>query len=92
MADPVTPAAKAAPATPGFTEQLVSSTSAALDHVLNLDPRDAAISAGLSFAAVLAALVFLRLFRRLADHWLARVNVGAGSASEADDARMQKAA
>jgi len=92
MADPATPAAKAAATTPGFTEQLVSSTSAALDHVLTLDPREAAINAGLSFAIVLAAYVFLRLFRRLADHWLARVNVGADNGGEADDARTQKAA
>lgn len=92
MADSVTPATKAAPATPGFTEQLVASTSAALDHVLNLDPREAAISAGLSLAVVVAAYVFLWLVRRLSDHWLARVNVDAEGAGEPDDARTQKAA
>ena len=92
VADPATPAAKAAPATPSFTEQLVSSTSAALDHVLNLEPREVAIRAGLSLAIGLAAFVLLRLFRRLTDHWLARVNVGAGAAGEADDVRTQKVA
>jgi moderate conductance mechanosensitive channel len=92
MADPVIPAAKAAPATPGFTEQLVASTTAALDHVLSLDPREAGINAGLSFAVVLAAYVFLRLFRRLSDHWLSRVNVDADGDGQPDDARTQKAA
>jgi small-conductance mechanosensitive channel len=92
VADPVLPAAKAAPATPGFTEQLVASTTAALDHALSLDPREAGINAGLSFAVVLAAYVFLRLFRRLSDHWLSRVNVDADGDGQPDDARTQKAA
>jgi len=87
-----TPAAKAATAEPGLTERLVASTTAALDHMLSLDPRDAAINAGLSLVVVLAAYVLVRLLRRLSDHWLARVSVGASGAEDVDEARTQKAA
>lgn len=84
-------ASKAAPASPSLTEQLVSSTSAALDHILNLDPREAAINAALSAAVVLAAFVLIHLLRRLSDHWLARVSVG-GAGAETEAARTQTAA
>jgi len=87
-----TAAAKAANPTPSLTENLVSSTSAALDHVLSLDPRDVVINAALSAAIVLTAHVLLRLLRRLADYWLGRVGVGTTGAEEADEARTHKAA
>jgi small conductance mechanosensitive channel len=75
-----------------MTEELVSSTTAALDHILNLDPREVALNAALSAAVVVAALVLIRLLRRLSDHWLARVSVGGTGAAEAEEARTQKAA
>lgn len=86
------PAAKIVPAGPGVTEQLVSATTAALDHILNLDLREAALNAALSAAVVLAAVVLVRLLRRLSDHWLARVSVGGAGPAEAEEARTQKAA
>ncbi|TAJ70720.1 MAG: mechanosensitive ion channel [Phenylobacterium sp.] len=85
--------AKAAAATevakPSFTEQLVASTTAALDHILSLDPREAAINAGLSAFVVVAAYGLLWLVRRLSDYWLARVSVGG---AETETARTQQAA
>ncbi|MBU1377191.1 MAG: mechanosensitive ion channel [Alphaproteobacteria bacterium] len=86
---PAKAASAADAAKPSFTEHLVTSTTAALDHILNLDPREAAINAGLSVAVVLAVYGLLLLVRRLSDHWLARVNVGG---AEAEVARTQQAA
>ena len=76
-------------AKPSFTEHLVASTTAALDHILSLDPREAAINAALSAGVALVAYILLWLVRRLSDHWLARVNVGG---AEAEAARTQQAA
>lgn len=83
------PAKAAVEAKPSFTDHLVSSTSAALDHILSLDPREAAINAGLSVGVVLAVYALLWLMRRLSDHWLARVSVGGAGA---EVARTQQAA
>src|SRR5687767_9452086 len=88
-ADATAKAAAAQPAKPSFTEQLVASTTAALDHILALDPWEVAINAGLSAAVVLLAFGLLWIVRRLSDHWLARVNVGG---AEAEAARTQQAA
>jgi small conductance mechanosensitive channel len=82
-------AAASEAAKPSFTEQLIGSTTAALDHILGLDPREAAINAGLSVLVVAAAHGLLWLVRRLSDHWLARVSVGG---AEAEAARTQQAA
>ncbi|HKP78397.1 MAG TPA: mechanosensitive ion channel domain-containing protein [Phenylobacterium sp.] len=81
--------AAAEAAKPSFTEHLVASSTAALDHILGLDPGEAAINVGLSAAVVLLAYGALWAVRRLSDHWLARVNVG-GAPDEA--ARTQQAA
>lgn len=86
---PAKAAAAAEAAKPSFTENLVTSTSAALDHILNLDPQEAAINAGLSVAVVVAVYGLLWLVRRLSDHWLARVRVGG---AQAEVARTQQAA
>lgn len=86
---PAKAAAAAEPAKPSFTEQLVTSTTAAVDHILGLDPVEAGINAALSVGIVLAVYGALWLVRRLSDHWLARVHVG-GAEDEA--ARTQQAA
>lgn len=86
---PAKAAAAAEAAKPSFTEHLVASTTAALDHILNLDPREAAINAALSAAVALSVYGVVWLLRRLSDHWLARVNVGG---PEAEVARTQQAA
>lgn len=86
---PAKAAAAAEAAKPSFTEHLVASTTAALDHILNLDPREAAINAALSAAVALCAYGVVWLLRRLSDHWLARVSVGG---AEAEVARTQQAA
>lgn len=82
-------AAAADAAKPSFTEHLVASTNAALDHILSLDPVEAGINAGLSAAVVLLAYGALWVVRRLSDHWLARVGADGG---EAEAARTQQAA
>lgn len=82
-------ATAADPAKPSFTEHLVASTSAAVDHIVGLGPAEAAINVGLSAAVGLFAYGALWVVRRLSDHWLARVQVG-GAATEA--ARTQQAA
>lgn len=85
-----TSAKAAAEATkPSFTEHVVGSTTAALDHILSLDPREAVINAGVSLVVVLAAYGLLWVVRRLSDHWLARVGVGG---AETEAARTQQAA
>jgi small conductance mechanosensitive channel len=76
-------------AKPSFTENVVASTTAALDHVLSLDPREVAINGALSAGVVLLAYGLLWIVRRLSDHWLARVKVGG---AEAEAARTQQAA
>lgn len=86
---PAKTAAAAEAAKPSFTEHLVASTTAALDHILNLDPREVAINAALSAAVALGAYGVVWLLRRLSDHWLARVSVGG---AEAEVARTQQAA
>lgn len=86
---PAKAAVAAEAAKPSFTEHLVASTTAALDHILNLDPREAAINAALSAAVALCAYGVVWLLRRLSDHWLARVSVGG---AEAEVARTQQAA
>lgn len=68
---------------------MVASTTAALDHILSLDPREAAINAGLSVAVALAVYGLLWIVRRLADRWLARVH---GGGAETEVARTQQAA
>jgi len=88
-ADATAKAAAADPAKPSFTEHLVASTTAALDHILSLDPREAAINAGLSAGLLLLAYGLLWALRRLSDHWLARVHVGGG---DFEAARTQQAA
>lgn len=86
---PAKAAAAADAAKPSFTEHLVASTNAALDHILRLDPWEAALNAGLSVAIVGAAYGALWVMRRVSDHWLARVSVGG---AEAEVARTQQAA
>lgn len=86
---PARAAAAAEPTKPSFTEQLVTSTTAAIDHILGLDPVEAGINAALSVGVVLAVYGVLWVVRRLSDHWLARVHVG-GAEDEA--ARTQQAA
>lgn len=86
---PAKAAAAAEAAKPSFTEHLVASTTAALDHIVNLDPREAAINAALSAAVALCAYAVVWLLRRLSDHWLAQVSVGG---AEAEVARTQQAA
>lgn len=86
---PAKVAAAADAAKPSFTEHLVAATTAALDHILNLDPSEVAINTGLSLALALAAYGALWVVRRVSDHWLARVSVGG---AEAEVARTQQAA
>ncbi len=86
---PAKAAAAAEAAKPSFTEHLVASTTAALDHILNLDPREVAINAALSAAVALCAYGVVWLLRRVSDYWLARVSVGG---AEAEVARTQQAA
>lgn len=86
---PAKVAAAADAAKPSFTEHLVAATTAALDHILNLDPGEVAINAGLSLALALAAYGALWVVRRVSDHWLARVSVGG---ADAEVARTQQAA
>lgn len=86
---PAKAAAAAEPAKPSFTEQLVASTTTAVDHILGIDPVEALINAALSVGVVVAVYGALWVVRRLSDHWLARVHVG-GVEDEA--ARTQQAA
>lgn len=82
-------AAAAEAAKPSFTDHLVASTTAALDHILSLDPTEAAINAGLSAGVVALVYGALWVLRRLSDRWLARVHVGG---AEDEVARTQQAA
>lgn len=84
------PAAEAAK--PSFTENLIASTSAAIDHILNLDPREVGANLAVSAAIVVAAWALVWVVRRLLDHWLARVCVGEPDAADKEEARTQKAA
>lgn len=93
LAAPAPSAAKGAAAgEPSLTERLISSTSAAIDHLLRLDPRDVVINLLFTGAILLSAIGLTWLLRRLIDHALARVAVGAQGPAEAEEARANKAA
>jgi small conductance mechanosensitive channel len=93
-ADTTKAAAAAASETvkPSFTEVVIAQTTAAIDHLLSLDPREVGWNLVVSALIVLVGFAMVRGLHRLADHWLARVAVGAQGASEKDEARAHKAA
>lgn len=77
---------------PSFTETLIAQTSAAVDHLLSLDPREAAWNGLISAAIVLAGFVIVRVVHRLLDHWLAQVSIDAQGVADKEEARAHKAA
>lgn len=88
------PATKAAavPSEPGLTERVITSASAAIDHLLRLGPRDVAINLLFTCAILLGAIGLTWLLRRVIDRGLARVAIGAQGPAETEEARAHKAA
>ncbi|MFZ5720297.1 MAG: mechanosensitive ion channel family protein [Pseudomonadota bacterium] len=88
------PAAKAAavPSEPSLTERVITSASAAIDHLLRLDPRDVVINLLFTGAILLGAIGLTWLLRRVIDRALARVAIGAPGPAETEEARAHEAA
>ncbi|MDZ4367120.1 MAG: mechanosensitive ion channel family protein [Afipia sp.] len=90
MSAPDNPVASApAAAKPSLTEQVIASTTAGIDHLLALDPRDVALNLLASAVIIGLAVVLVWAVRRLMDHWLAKVSA---PGAEPDEPRTQKAA
>ncbi|ODT86552.1 mechanosensitive ion channel domain-containing protein [Phenylobacterium sp. SCN 70-31] len=80
---------------PGFTEQVIASTTGAVDHILSLDPGVAALNLLASAIVVALAIGLVWGVGRVLDYWLARVSVAGAEAQEArarEEARTRKAA
>jgi moderate conductance mechanosensitive channel len=96
FATPQTPAPAVAPATEAakasLTERLVATTSEAIDHILRMDPREVGLNLLFSAIIVVVAMGVMWLVRRLLDHWLSRVSVGAPGTADKEEARTHKAA
>jgi moderate conductance mechanosensitive channel len=83
---PVTDAVK-----PSLTERLVATTSEAIDHILRMDPREVGLNLLVSAIIAGVAMGVVWVVRRLLDHWLARVSVGAPGAADKEEARTHRA-